>query len=454
MKRRDFLSACRNAALVGAIAPRRWDSTPWQPPADYTLRIASLKLELAPGKTVDTLAYNDRVPGPLIRVREGASVTVNVVNDTGREEFVHWHGLAIPSDVDGSGEEGTPAVPAHGQRSYAFTARPAGLRWYHTHGFAGHDFHRATYTGQFGFLMIDPPNDPGHYDQEVFLALHDWGPYIMGGDDGFQMVGYNHSSINGRLLGFDEPIRVREGERVLVRMLNASASDAHWLALAGHQFRILALDGNPVPTQASVDQLQINPGERIDAVIEMNHPGVWILGEIQDHIRARGMGVVVEYAGAGGAPQWVSAKQLRWSYLDFQGPEASDDGDNSGEAAERIPLVFRSQFRGHGAFEHWTINGKSYPKTDVIPLVQGRRYRLLFDNQCNEDHPVHLHRHTMELVALAGTPTSGIRKDVITVPAHTTAEAEFTADNPGMTLFHCHLQDHMDEGFMTMFDYR
>ncbi|HEX3867975.1 MAG TPA: multicopper oxidase domain-containing protein, partial [Gemmatimonadaceae bacterium] len=371
MNRREFLSDCGKAALVGTLA--RGMAIPFRRAADYTLHIASLELELAPGKTVRTTAYNGMVPGPVIRLREGAAATIDVVNDTDREEFVHWHGLEIPSDVDGAMDEGTPAIPAHGRNSYSFVPRPAGTRWYHSHATAGRDFTRSTYSGQFGFLMIDPASEPGRYDQEVFLAMHDWGPYIMGGDDGFQSVGYNHASINARLLGSGEPIRVKENERVLVHVLNASASEAHWLALPGHQFTVLALDGNAVGQSASVDQLLLNPGERVDAIIEMRQPGVWILGEPRDHVRDMGLGVVVEYAGKTGAPQWVRPPGLRWSYVDFSG-RATATGVGAGVASapgavQRIPLVFRSEFRGHGAFEHWTINGKSYPKTDVLSLT-------------------------------------------------------------------------------------
>jgi FtsP/CotA-like multicopper oxidase with cupredoxin domain len=117
-------------------------------------------------------------------------------------------------------------------------------------------------------------------------------------------------------------------------------------------------------------------------------------------------------------------------------------------------LTFKSAFHGHGAFEGWTINGKSWPKTDTVLLREGVRYRLALDNQSTEDHPVHLHRHTMELVRLAGKATSGVRKDVVVVPAGAIAEVDFVASNPGKSLFHCHLQDHMDAGFMMLFDYK
>ena len=94
-------------------------------------------------------------------MREGVPVTVDVVNDTDVPEQVHWHGLLVPSEVDGADEEGTPPVPPHGRRRYQFTPQPAGTRWYHTHTMAMTDLHRGSYTGQFGFLVVESGTDPG-----------------------------------------------------------------------------------------------------------------------------------------------------------------------------------------------------------------------------------------------------------------------------------------------------
>ncbi|MGB6690955.1 MAG: multicopper oxidase family protein [Terracidiphilus sp.] len=451
VNRRDFLTR-GSGVLAGAISLGR--SIPLaaqaRPAADYTIRIAPIRLEIAPGKIVRTTAFNGRVPGDPIRVREGSQVTIDVINETGAPDIVHWHGLQIPSEQDGAEEEGSPVVAPHGgTQRYTWVARPAGFRWYHSHTTAGHNLNRATYTGEFGFLMIDPAHDPARYDQEIFLALHDWDGYIEGSGDGYQEVMYNHSTINDRMLGFGEPLRVREGQRVLLRILNASATLTHNLALPGHRFLVTALDGNPVPTQAAVETIRMGPAERVDAVVEMNQPGLCILGETDPVLRRAGMGLVVEYAGRTGSPQWMDPAGAGFQYERFG--IAGTDSLVAGE--ERVPLVFKPKFEGYGDFDHWTINGVSWPKSAQIQLRQGTRYRLIFDNQSNDMHPVHLHRHSFELKNLNGKPTAGILKDVVLVPAHTKSEVVFTADNPGKTLFHCHQQDHMDSGFMTLFAY-
>src|SRR6202158_3860279 len=83
---------------------------------DFTLRIAPVLVELTPTRTVSTIGYNGTSPGPLLRMREGKPVTVEVINDTDVPELVHWHGLFIPPEVDCGGEEGTPMGPAGGRR--------------------------------------------------------------------------------------------------------------------------------------------------------------------------------------------------------------------------------------------------------------------------------------------------------------------------------------------------
>lgn len=440
MNRREFL-AVSGLSMAGAALARP------QAAPDYRLEIAPLSLEIAPGKVIHTVAYNGRVPGPLMRWPEGKPITIDVVNKTKTPEIVHWHGMWIPSEQDGSMEEGSPMIAPGAELRYAFTPQPAGMRWYHTHTFAGHDLKRGLYSGQFGCFYVEPKDDRGAYDQEVFLTLHDWNAYMGGGGDASMDALYDYATINDRMLGYAEPVRVKQGQRVLFHLVNASATVTHWIALAGHEMMVVAMDGNPVPKQAKMPAVRLAPAERVDVVVEMHHPGVWVLGETRADIRKAGMGMVVEYADAAGAPQWVQPVETDWDYRVFAHDAAASEPD------ERIPLVFASKFRGHGEFDYWTINGKSYPKTDEIRLQQGKRYRLVMTNKSMDDHPVHLHRHTFEVTSLDGKPLSGLHKDVIIVKANSTAEIDFTASNPGATLFHCHQQTHMDFGFMMLFRY-
>ena len=286
MTRRKFFALAVAAPAVAA------DLTP----ADITLRISEINAEIGPGHVVRTTAYNGKVPGPLLRMTEGTPVTVEVINETRRPGLVHWHGLHLPPEVDGAHEEGTPMVQGRDRRRYTFTPRPAGTRWYHTHAMAGHNLTIGSYSGQFGMLVVAARSDPAPYDLEFPIILHEWDPFFVAATD----LDYRVFSINGRMLSAGEPLRVRHGQHVLLRVLNASATNPHRIALPGHRFQVVALDGNIVPAPRSVTVLDLAPGEHIDAIVEMNRPGIWILGETDKKQRAAGAGVVVEYAGANG----------------------------------------------------------------------------------------------------------------------------------------------------------
>src|SRR6202041_1060732 len=136
-------------------------------------------------------------------------------------------------------------------------------------------------------------------ESKMNASLAKWMPH------GYE-VGYDSFTINGHMLGHGEPIRVKQGERVLFHVLNGSATEIRSLALRGHSFRVVALDGNAVPNPAQVPVLWIGTAERLSAIVEMNHPGVWILGDLDNDDRPHGMGIVVESAGRTGHAQWIT----------------------------------------------------------------------------------------------------------------------------------------------------
>jgi len=377
--RRSLLKLAGVAPAVAAL-PRTTLAQQDAERPDYTLRIAPGLVELSPDHIVSTTLYNGQFPGPLIRIQEGKRFVVDVYNDTDVPELVHWHGQMIPSDVDGASEEGTPFIAPHEMRRIAFTPKPAGFRFVHTHVPAYGDLNRGTYTGQAAPVYIEPAKSPGAYDSEVFLVLKEFEPVFSQGGDmpqhalvgtplpalqqmGNQLdqqfrgpkgyeVGSELFSINGKQLGHGEPIRVKPGDRVLFHILNASAGEIRSLALPGHVFHVVALDGNPVPIPADVPVLWLGTAERISAIVDMNHPGVWVMGDLAEDDRKHGMGIVVEYAGR-----------------------------------------------------------------------------------------------------IGGKPTAGVIKDVVMLGGYQDVEFDFVADNPGLTLFHCHQQLHMDFGFMALLRY-
>ena len=310
LNRREFLKRSGFAALAANVPALARAATPVgsgqapEGPADHAIRIGTGLVELAPDRIISTTTYNGQFPGPLLRFTEGKRVVVDIHNETDTPEQLHWHGQTVPADVEGAAEERTPFVPAHGMRRISFTPGPAGFRFYHTHLRAGANLEQGQYNGQVGPVYIEPKQSAGAHDQELFLVLKEFEPALSSGGDmamdflapatrvkaleqagessmrasvgkrkphGYE-VGYNlflHQRSHAR---HGEPMSVKYGQRVLFHILNGSATEIRSLALPGHTFQVVALDGNAVPTPARVPVLWIGTAERVSAIVEMTHP--------------------------------------------------------------------------------------------------------------------------------------------------------------------------------------
>jgi FtsP/CotA-like multicopper oxidase with cupredoxin domain len=464
INRRDFLYAAGAAFAYGAsntLAAQVHGHKSAEKPADHILRIEPATLDIGKGISIRTLTYNGTVPGPLLKLREGVPVTIDVQNRSTSSDIVHWHGLTTDTLNDGACEEGSPMIPAGGSLRYHLTPNPTGTRWYHTHASAFDNLEVGTYTGQFGFLLVEGSAPGPSYDHEVNLAIHHWEPSFVpmasmmqsqsanmpltSGSD----VAYRYATINGHMLGSGEPIRVKQGERWLMRLLNASGTENVILALPGHSFRVIAMDGNPVPTPRSVQRLSLGVGERVDAIVEMNAPGVWVLGSTLTREREMGLGVVIEYAGKSGEPAWIDPPPSVWDYSQFasQAPSVHPDETHILTFRDIGPLK-------DSKFDTWTINNKSWPEVDPVMVTAGKRHRLVFRNGSGDQHPMHIHRHSFEVVSIGDKKMSGLIKDVVNVMPLETVMVDMIANNPGDSLMHCHMQLHMDYGFMQMIKYK
>lgn len=451
--------------------------------ADYTIGIGTGLLELGSETAISTKLYNNQFPGPLLRLQEGKPVTVEIRNNTDTPEQLHWHGQTLSANVDGAAEEGTPFILPHSSQRITFTPGPAGFRFFHSHLTAGTDLNMGSYTGQAGLVFIEPKQNPGAYDREVFITLKEFGPSFTRMEMPDDMlapapivpalrdtalkaldastkrglpqaydVSYQFYSVNGRMLGEGPPISVKAGERVLFHVLNASATEARSLALPGHVFKVIALDGNPVPQQATVPVLWLGPAERISASVDMRHPGKWILGDLDDDARSHGAGIGVEYAKSSGKPVWAKPAESRWDYRIFGTLRSSNPPPD-----ETITMTFAANPGARNGFDEFSINGAVFSMDRMKPLFNlslGKRYRLRMRNATDDAHPVHLHRHTFEISSIAGRPTAGVMKDVVMIGGFQEMTVDFVANQPGLSLFHCHMQHHMDFGFMALLECR
>jgi FtsP/CotA-like multicopper oxidase with cupredoxin domain len=220
-------------------------------------------------------------------------------------------------------------------------------------------------------------------------------------------------------------VRINSGERVLLHVLNASATESCSLALPGHSFEVTALDGNPVPSPATVATLQLSPAERICAIVEARsaetyRPAQWLLR-------------------AEPCETWDCT---RFGSGTPRAPDATLD------------VVLTRHDAARSGFNSWSINGMRFSAADPRPLFhlqRGLRYRLKILNTSDELLPLHLQRHRLQIVSAAGRPTAGVLKDVVTVGPRQPLEVDFVADSRGPALLYCTRQLHRDFGLMAQF---
>lgn len=444
--------------------------------ADLTARRANVSLG---GLVVPTWVYGDAVPGPLLRATAGDLLRVNLSNTLDTETSIHWHGIALRNDMDGVPGITQEPVKAGSPFTYEFTAPDPGTYFYHPH--TGVQLDR----GLYGVLVIDDPAEPGDYDQEWVVVLDDWvdgtgrtpedvlaelraetgtgsgrGGMEHGSMDGMDMGGgmgegmqsailggagdidYPHYLINGRTDGAPATLTAKPGQRVRIRIVNAASDTAFRVALGGHRLTLTHSDGFAVQ-QMSTDALLIAMGERYDVVITLGDGTFPLVASAEGK---NGQGLAVVRTSGGRAPR-----------AEVQVPELGRRVVLSGDlvAAPEARLPERAPDRelelvlaGTMAPYRWTINGKTFPDAEPLPLAEGERVRLRLRNRSMMFHPMHVHGHTF------GQVRGGARKDTTILRPMQTLEVDLDADNPGQWATHCHNIYHAEAGMMTTLSYR
>lgn len=434
------------------------------------------------GRTVPTWAYGDTAPGPLLRVTAGDVLRVDVDNQLPAATSVHWHGLALRNDMDGVPGMTQDPIAAGGSFRYEFTVPDPGTYFYHPHSGVQLD------RGLYGVLVVDDPGEPGRYDQEWVVVLDDWvdgtgrtpdrvladlqqagGDGSMGGmegmDHGSMMGGsmggmhgmggmqssllggagdivYPHYLVNGRVATDPVTLSAKPGQRVRVRFVNAGSDTAFRVAVGGHRMTVTHSDGFPV-VPVPTDALLIGMGERFDVTLTLGD-GVFPLVASAEGKKGRGLAVI---RTAAGRPPSADVPVPELSGQTLLGTDLS--------SSDSVRLDLRSTDRRHdlvlggsmGPYR-WTLNGKIFPDTEPLPVVQGERVRLRFVNQTMMFHPMHVHGHTFALAR------GGTRKDTVIVRPMQALEVDLDADNPGQWATHCHNIYHAESGMMTTLSYQ
>ncbi len=460
--------------------PARLAASPGQRVVERTLTPRPVTLDLG-GPTVETWAYGDSAPGPLIRATAGDLLRIRVDNQLPADTTVHWHGIALRNVADGVPGLTQDPIRAGASYLYEFTAPDPGTYFYHPH--VGVQLDRGLYAP----LIIDDPDEPGDYDQEWVVVLDDWvdgtgrtpddvlgeltggrtdgpdgsdgsdgsgnmgGMGAMGGMGGRSMgeppfgdagdVAYPHYLINGRVPTSPDVLRGKPGQRVRLRIINAGSDTLFTVALGGHRLTITHTDGFAVEPRA-VDAFYIGMGERYDAIVTLAD-GVFPLVAVPFGKQGQAMALIRSGGGAAPEPD-VHPVELDGDVLQgaqLQPAQATLLPVRSPDATEMVHLS------GQMAPYRWAINGAAYGENDPILVNEGERVRLDLMNMTMMTHPMHLHGHTFAL-------PNGLRKDTVLVTPMSSVSVELQAENPGSWMTHCHNVYHGEAGMMIALNYR
>jgi FtsP/CotA-like multicopper oxidase with cupredoxin domain len=500
MRRRDFLQSSLTvgtAALSWTLLPPMSARAADSDRVEVTLEARPYRYPSVTGVNFTGLAYNGRVPGPLLRVRYGQRFRARFINHTGGPSTIHWHGMILPNDMDGVPYVTQPPVPDGGEFLYTYKPDPPGFRWYHSH--VGDQEAR----GLFGAFLIEDPREP-RADVEVVLVLHDvpdldslWAALAgkskvpmdvppglatngmdakfargrMGGMSGMggmsrplrpmfmgDEMRYLSHCISGAAYPHTRPLIVTVGQTVRLRILNASPTLTHYVRLAGHRLRVTHSDGNLLPRAVTVDALRIGVAERYDAWFEVTRPGAWLLESLMGDVHDHRQSVLIRTADAAGRPpemppaSLAGAELLTYALAGAGVPLLPGAPDPFGPANVRTTLRLGGGTPGD---PHWTIDGKVWPHTPKIDVRRADLVQIHFANPTDMDHPMHLHGHVFDLVEVSGERLRDpLPKDTALVPAGSTATWRFRADSPpGRWVLHCHDLVHLMAGMMTEVDY-
>jgi FtsP/CotA-like multicopper oxidase with cupredoxin domain len=485
LSRRQILAS--SVAIAGAIPFLTKERAAAAPES----RGAALRLT-ADTRTLDVNGKPARVFGligpngnPGIKLSPGERFHVDLVNQAGTSTIVHWHGQLPPWKQDGFPWPQTPPIPVGDTRSYDY-APIAGTYWMHSHqGMQEQTLMTAP-------LIVRSAEDMHADRQEVVLMLHDFsfrtpdellagltksngsqsampksgmgnsmimdsgsmgamrsgtmGAMNMGPGTAMDLndVDFDAFLANDRTLADPAVIRTEPGGRVRLRLINGASSTQFWIDLGALTGTVVAVDGHPVrPVRGS--RLPLGMAQRLDVLIDLPGNGAYpILAQVEGK-RAR-TGIVL---AASGAPV---------SRLAAEAGENAAPVDLSLERrleaatplAPRAPdVTHRVILAGGMAPYAWSLNGEYWPNVTPLMIAPGQRVAIEMVNHSMMAHPMHLHGHAFQVVAINGAPLAGAVRDTVLVPPMGSVTIAFDADNPGRWAFHCHNLYHMMTGMMT-----
>lgn len=465
VSRRSVVLAGAGLALSRAVPPLPVRASQV---GEYKLTAAPGRVSLVGDERPQTAvwAYDGKVPGPTLRLRQGESARIIVENRLNEDTTVHCHGIRLPNDMDGvPGLTQKPIKPGE-SFTYEFTPPDAGTFWYHPHA----DSLRQLGRGLAGALLIEE-REPVAVDRDVLWVLTDWrltsDAQIASGFGNAMDAGMagrigNTVTLNGAI-STDE--RVHAGERVRLRLVNASLARIMALRFVGHRPLVVALDGQPCdPHEPQGDRVLLGPAMRVDVVLDMQGEPGHRYRVIDDFYEGRSYWLT-NLAYEKKPP--VRANSLDTSLALPAKPLPQPDLGS----AERHELRLQGGMMGGGmmsgmgmmgmsGMNHravWAINGQSMTgdghagMPPLLTLQRGKSIVLTIVNETAWWHPMHLHGHSFRILKRNGSSIPhNLWGDTVLVPPKETVEVAFVADNPGDWMIHCHITDHQVTGLMAV----
>jgi FtsP/CotA-like multicopper oxidase with cupredoxin domain len=450
------------------------EKTKHQTGNEFTIVAKEAAHKLTNDITLPVFTYNGSVPGTEIRIKEGENVKIHLKNELSEPVTIHWHGYPVPNDMDGIPGVTMNAVQPGETFTYEFKATVPGTYWYHSH----QDSVNQVDKGLYGALIVEPKEKEA-IDRDYTLVLDEWMSHSMNdinqqnesdtSDNGHSMahgsssmmMGHDMSmydifTINGKSGDQIEPLKVKQGERVKLRLINAGYM-SHRLHLHGHKFKVTAIDGQPLkePKLIRDELLAIAPGERYDIEFTADNPGKWYLECHDDMPAADGMKAVIQYEGTENKNDRTNSDEPlpTFDFTDYGKKELGkftleQEYDleytmNLGTAMSKNGMVF-------------TINDKIFPETEPLKVKTGDLVKVrLVNTSHKDDHPMHLHGHFFQVLSKNGVPVKGapIIKDTLNIKPGEEYVIAFKADNPGNWMFHCHDLHHASSGMVTELKY-
>ncbi|NJN47472.1 MAG: multicopper oxidase family protein [Candidatus Competibacteraceae bacterium] len=412
-------------------------------------------------------AYNGQLPGPTLRARRGDRLRITVDNGLAEDTTVHWHGIRLPNAMDGVPDLTQPPIKPGESYVYEFELPDSGSYWYHPHANSAEQVGR----GLSGPLIIDEPDDANlvnGFDRDLIWFLDDW---RLDGTAAIQPFGNGHDMTHGGRIGntvtingkLPEPLTVRAGERLRLRLLNAANARHFALEFEDHVPLVIALDGQSVePFIPEANRVIVAPAQRVDILLDASAKPESKTRVIDTFYRDAYLLTELAYSDQPlrekplGEPPRLARSRL--PIPDIANAERHEVvlaggamGGMRGATMNDQWLDIRTLVSKGAA---WALNGvaagQRHIKQDpLFTFTRGRSVVLAMRNDSAFPHPMHLHGHHYRLISRNGKPlTNPPWHDTVLLLPRDTVEVAFVADNPGDWMFHCHIPEHMKGGMM------